>query len=315
MTSFWENLPETGEDIRKIENSLQAMALEEQGCLQELLQDILGRKGKYLRGGFCVLAGRFTGRNREQVLQGATALEAFHLATLIHDDIIDGAQTRRGKISLHRRYGIRQAVLAGDFLYSRAMMEILPLLKGEDESNLVKAIIQICRQEIQQSLSRELNWSLREYLRRAAGKTAALFSLSLYTGASISEADSSTSEDLRRLGYFMGLSFQMVDDLLDYENRTGKPRYQDLKNGLVTLPLLLSVRDSQKQRQRAQRALKLRNLPGLVRMIHKGGGLDQAREMAENYYDRSRQILQNLPEHPAKEDLNRLMGICLKRSF
>lgn len=317
MTSIWTGITTIQEDLDTLQNTLLSLAEEEKGPLHSMLKELFQRKGKRLRGGFCLLAGGFTEKNPRDVMDAAAALEAFHLATLIHDDIIDGAPKRRGMPSVHHMHGFRKAVLLGDFLFSRALLTMTPLLKDKEELSLARGILHICRQEIRQSLGREFPWSIREYTRRAAGKTAALFSLSLRIGGIISEASSDVLQALSRYGYNLGMAFQIIDDIMDLSPgmRTGKPVFQDLQNGIPTLPLILAMKKLPHKEQRAIGALNKGKIKPLMKWIEEGSGMEEARKKAGIYTERCYQELEKLPEGNARDSLKQITRRCLDRDF
>lgn len=317
MTSIWTGITTIQEDLDTLQNTLLSLAEEEKGPLHSMLKELFQRKGKLLRGGFCLLAGQFTQKNPRDVMDAAAALEAFHLATLIHDDIIDGAPKRRGMPSVHRMHGFRKAVLLGDYLFSRAMLTMTPLLRDKEELSLARGILHICRQEIRQSLGREFPWSIREYTRRTAGKTAALFSLSLRIGGIISEASTDQLQTLSRYGYNLGMAFQIIDDIMDLSPhlKTGKPVYQDLQNGIPTLPLILAMKQMPQKKQEAAKALNKGKIKALVKWIEQGAGIEEARKKAFTYTERCYQELERLPSGPARDSLKQITQRCLDRNF
>jgi len=317
MSSIWTGVPEVESKLPELQQTLLSLAEGEKGALKDLLEEQFSRKGKYLRGGFCLLAGSITGKNPDALMKAAAALEAFHLATLIHDDILDSAEMRRGRPSAHKLYGLKEAVLLGDYLYSRALLLVAPLLEGQNEMELVKGIMHICRQEISQTLAREINWSPREYYRRAGGKTAALFSLSLYTGAHIAEAPSPVLQSMKRYGYNLGLAFQIIDDIIDIKpsGPTGKPLYQDLRNGVSTLPLVLAVQQLPEKKAQAEKALKKGRKRTLLQIIQNGSGLEQARRKAKQYTDYCFKELENLPKVDSLSSFDTITRRCLLRDY
>jgi len=317
MTSIWTGIPTIQEDLEKLQNTLLSLAEEEKGPLHSMLKDLFQRRGKLLRGGFCLLAGQFTRKHPQDVMDAAAALEAFHLATLIHDDIVDGSPKRRGMPSAQKMHGLRKAVLLGDYLFSRAMLTMTPLLNGKEEMALARGIMHICRQEIRQSLGREFPWSLREYTRRTAGKTAALFSLSLRLGGMISESPPGQLQQLSRFGYSLGMAFQIIDDIMDLSPglKTGKPVYQDMKNGIATLPLILAMSQIPQKREEALKSLEKGKIKPLLKYIEQGFGIEQARKRAQYYIDLCYRELNLLPEGSPKESLELITQRCLERDF
>jgi heptaprenyl diphosphate synthase len=175
----------------------------------------------------------------------AACLEMLHMATLIHDDVIDESPTRRGKPTLHTNCGNRNAVLAGDFLLSRCFILAAKYTSPDNALALARVIAVICGQEIEQNSGRYIaNFSMRHYFRKIMGKSATLFALSCHIGASEAKAPRGLASRLRRVGYNIGMAFQIIDDILDYAGdpeQVRKPLGNDIREGLVTLPLICAL--------------------------------------------------------------------------
>ena len=185
-----------------------------------------------LRPAFVLLASRFGMPDKDRMIRIAAAVEMLHMATLVHDDIIDAAPVRRGVPSLHALRGPRTAVLVGDWLFVSCFSLIADLAGHENARSLAHMVARICGSEISQSADKYvLNTSVRRYLRRIAGKTAALFALAFHVGAAESGCEAPLAGLLRRLGYNLGMGFQIIDDILDFtrdRSETGKPTGNDL---------------------------------------------------------------------------------------
>jgi heptaprenyl diphosphate synthase len=206
--------------------------------------------GKMLRPTFLLVGATFgTIKNEKELLNLATAIEVLHTATLIHDDIIDEAKLRRGKESIQSKYSKEYAVYMGDFLLSRCFMMLSNLdIDRESAVNISKAVNKVCIGEMKQNVMRyDVNITPAIYFRIIARKTAALFALSLGTGASFADVDKTISKKLARIGYHIGMTFQMVDDLLDFEGESGvvgKEVRSDIIRGNYSLPLIYALQSS-----------------------------------------------------------------------
>jgi len=214
--------------------------------LREAVAKAAEPNGKLLRPALLIVGSLFgKAADPARIERLAAAIELLHVATLVHDDIIDEAPTRRGKPSLHSSLGTKEAVLAGDWLFSRCFLLSSESAEPENAHALARLIAAICSAEIAQDLSKyRFNSSLRGYRRTIAGKTAALFSLALYAGASEAKAGRSIEQGLRRAGYGLGMAFQVMDDILDFESAEDvmrKPVGRDIAEGLCTLPLVYAL--------------------------------------------------------------------------
>lgn len=236
-------------DIERIDSTmlddLEKLAEKLDGRLVEILRYGLFGGGKRFRPLLTVISSRLSGGSSEEIYNLSIAFEYLHLATLFHDDIIDRAETRRGKPSVCKAYGIAAAILAGDFLHSRSM-EVIGRLGGEQALEIfcgaTEAIVD--GEFVQLRNAENFNQSEADYFRAIEGKTALLISAATEIGALFGEADRKQQQALREYGRNLGYGFQIVDDLLDYrgeESATGKSTGNDLCEGKMTLPLILAL--------------------------------------------------------------------------
>ncbi|MGL1932625.1 MAG: polyprenyl synthetase family protein [Desulfotalea sp.] len=216
--------------------------------MEPLLCDILEygllTGGKRVRPLLCLLASRLCGKSGDESYQLAKAFEYLHAATLFHDDIIDGADQRRGKESVAKKYGISAAILAGDFLHARAM-KLVGTIAGVDAltSFCTATSAMVDGEFLQLRNANEYNLSELDYYRAVMGKTGVLIAASCEVGAIYAGGLAEEIEGLRSYGESLGAAFQIVDDLLDYQGdseKTGKAVGNDLVEGKMTLPLILA---------------------------------------------------------------------------
>ena len=203
--------------------------------------------GKRLRPAFVLLGGAFGNKAQTHLAEIAAGVELLHMATLVHDDIIDDSPTRRGEPTVQARFGKDVAVFTGDFLLTRAMLLMSAGKADERLRDLARAMLHICEGEVGQYADRFRTASLLRYLKRIHGKTAALFSLSLAMGAHQTGADEDVCRRLAKYGMFFGMAFQIYDDMLDYmatSKQVGKPVGHDVLSGVYTLPLLMALKDT-----------------------------------------------------------------------
>jgi heptaprenyl diphosphate synthase len=244
-----------------------------------------------------------------------------HMATLVHDDIIDNAPMRRGVATLHVLQGPRRAVLVGDWLFASCFSLIADLARVDNAQALSRLVARICGSEISQSADRfDMQPSIRRYLRRIAGKTAALFSLSFYVGAHESGCSADVCGIFRRLGYCLGMGFQIIDDILDFERagaETGKPTGSDLSQGIFTLPTIIALRrdNSKLAAALARRPRGRRALARAARLIEEGGGFEGARLRAARYTERSLREIRRLPPNGSIDTLVRVTEKLLHRRY
>ncbi len=247
----------------------------------------------------------------------ATAIEILHLATLVHDDIMDDAELRRGKETLQKKFGKRKAVICGDYLLAMAIKELKSVedINKYTEFDISKYIEQICMGELRQSENnRNFNLSVLTYLKIINGKTAALFDASYFAGAVVSEKDKSKLHLYRKLGKYTGLIFQMTDDCIDYENdeQTALKSVQsDFEQGVITLPVIYSFNKNPDLRKQAEnQTLTTTNLINQVKEI---GGTIYTHQIAKRYYDKAINILNKMNLSSQKAEI--LKGLLDKSYY
>jgi heptaprenyl diphosphate synthase len=244
MTSYWKDFPGMPEALEKVSGIIRSASASQNPIIAEGLTGLFNGNGKLLRPGLLLIAAGF-GKTGEKHYQLAAALEMLHMATLIHDDVIDDSPFRRGLPALHTCFGRHAAVLTGDFLLSRCFLLAAEYTSPRNARNLARVMAIICTMEIEQNSDRfQSKVSLRGYLRKIMGKSALLFSLACFVGAYEAKAPKAICERLRRAGYNIGVAFQIIDDILDFtgnEDTVRKPLGNDIGAGLVTLPVLCAL--------------------------------------------------------------------------
>jgi geranylgeranyl pyrophosphate synthase len=220
---------------------MRAQAEESHPDLRAALEHLLAAGGKRVRPTMCMLIGNNLGAESGRLVTLGAALELLHTATLVHDDLIDGALLRRGMPTLNARWSPPATVLTGDYLFARAAMlaaEVDHLLLMKHFSETLAIIV---NGELAQMFTSRGILSRDNYYKRIYAKTASLFEMTARSAALISPVDDSVVESMRSFGYKTGMAFQIVDDVLDFtgeQSAVGKPLGSDLLNGLVTLPAI-----------------------------------------------------------------------------
>ncbi len=229
------------EEIKLIEDRMRIQADESHPDLRAALEHLLAAGGKRIRPTVGLLIGNMLGAPLEKLVNLGAAVELLHTATLVHDDLIDGSLLRRGAPTLNARWSPPATVLTGDFLFARAAKlaadtEHLPLMKLFSET-----LATIVNGELTQMFASRGLINRDNYYKRIYAKTASLFEMTARAAAMVSPADDDAAEAMRDFGYGIGMAFQIVDDILDFDgdqHAVGKPLGSDLLNGLVTLPAI-----------------------------------------------------------------------------
>jgi heptaprenyl diphosphate synthase len=320
MTSYWNDFSGIPEALERVSGIIQGVSGSENPIIFEGLRTLCNEKGKLLRPGLFLMAAQF-GKLQEKHYKLAAALEMLHLATLIHDDVIDDSPLRRGLPTVHTRFGKRDAVLIGDYLLSRCFLLTAEYTSPQNAVNLARLISTICSMEIEQNNDRFMsNLSLRRYLRKIIGKSALLFSLACYAGASEAKAPRELCRRLRRIGYNIGIAFQIIDDVLDYTGDPAlvrKPLGNDIAAGLITLPVLcaLPLDNSGTLRDIFSRAaFTAEEGARIFKLVRQSGGAEAAGRYAENYTNRALREIRALPPGKGRDMLEVLTRRLLIRN-
>jgi octaprenyl-diphosphate synthase len=236
-------------DLQKVETRLQEVLNSQDKSVAKIGRYLLRSRGKRLRPALTLLSSRMGKTKRSQAIDLAASIELVHTATLVHDDVIDNATLRRKQPALNVKFGPDMAILFGDFLFSKSFKLLSALKIPKITSVLLQATNTVCRGEMQQ-----LNKVFRpvgenEYIKVVARKTAALFSASAEAGGILGDVSNKKMRALQKYGHNLGISFQIVDDCLDFigdEKKTGKTGRLDAKSGKMTLPVIHLRRFSSK---------------------------------------------------------------------
>ena len=277
--------------------------------------------GKRLRPALLLLTARNFEYDRERLLPVAAAVELIHMATLVHDDIVDGATSRRGLPTVGVRWGTGTAVLTGDFLFARAFS----LLAADRDTRVVRvmaeAVYEMSTGEIeQQEQLFDPSTGEEGYYRRIFKKTAHFISHCCLMGGLMGGAPERQVEALRRYGYGIGMGFQVIDDILDLTGdpaELGKPRGTDLRSGVLTLPVLYALeRDPQPWllERLAARHVDEATIARVVEWVEETGGIAYARRQAEQFVAGALAALDELAGAPMEPYLRALARFILERS-
>lgn len=293
--------------------------------IEARLAQVLATPGKRIRPAITLLTSKLWGRiPDERTIKMATAVELLHIASLIHDDTVDSADTRRGHATASNLWGGNIAVLLGDFVFATSATFVCDTNSVRLIRRFAQTIAELSRGELNEILE---SWSMKtnreKYLQRIYDKTASLFSTSAESGAVLGESDEDSVLNLREYGYNLGMAYQVLDDLLDYESdeeMLGKPTANDLSNGVLTLPAILAVESGDARNE----VTAFMNAPEPDRplllkpaydAICESDALDRSRQIANDYIEASLQNLATLPDSESKEALVQLTGYIRDRQF
>jgi len=279
--------------------------------LNQILKYLLRMKGKQIRPVLVFLAAKTAGNVTDRTNVAATMIELLHTATLIHDDVVDEADRRRGLFSINKIWRNKAGVLLGDYLLSKGLLIAL----DNNEFELLKIVSQAVRRmsegELRQMKASSLQNITREkYFKIISDKTASLFSACCETGAVSAGADTDSAVKMRDIGEHLGIAFQIQDDLLDYGSADiGKPTGNDIQERKVTLPLIEAMELGDKKT-----AVRIRRLFGkrkktsaevqeIIDFVHKSGGYEKAVSTMNDYADNAIGILETYPPSDARASM------------
>ena len=282
-------------EVKEIEKQLNSYINSDQNTINEACQYLLTSGGKRIRPLFTLIASQFGEHYSRDVITVATTLELIHMASLVHDDVIDKSDKRRGKPTIAKKWDVQTAVITGNYLLSQSLNAVSQIEHPKLHEQLANGIIEVCLGELFQFEDQFVsNQSITNYLRRIKRKTALLISLSTELGAYAARADDETVKKLTKIGYYIGMSYQIVDDILDFtstEKKLGKPVGSDLRNGHLTLPVLLRMKNSSDFKasiNQLQPDSPSEVFDGLVQEIIKSPELQKSKEVSNHYLQKQK---------------------------
>jgi heptaprenyl diphosphate synthase len=292
-------------DLNTIEKRLEAIVASDEPILTRAANQLLKAGGKRIRPVFVLLSSQFGKGDASSVLKVAVTLELIHMASLVHDDVIDDADLRRGRKTVKAEWDNRIAMYTGDFMFARAQEEMTAIAIPEAHQVLSKAIYDMTVGEIIQ-IKDQYNWhqNLRSYLLRIKRKTALLMAVSCWLGAKVAGASDKVCRRLYYFGYFTGMSFQITDDILDFvgtEKELGKPAASDIRQGNLTLPTLMAFKDEALKADLLNYLIKSEQLTDVewndvIDKIRSSGGIEAAQRLSDRYLQKAYQTIEKLPK-------------------
>ena len=311
------------ERLDRVGQEMWRIVAEDGALMPDVTRHLMGMKGKMFRPTLLLLASEVDDAGSDAALTMAAVVELIHLATLVHDDAVDHSVLRRGMPTINALFSHQVSVIMGDFLYSRALLELVERGDLEPLRVFTRASNQLTLGEIRQLAAVDaLAFSEADYEKLIRHKTAVLFRAACEVG-SLCGADAHR-QSLARYGERLGMAFQVADDLLDYTERqetTGKPSGLDLKEHKVTLPLIAALRTVSPAARARVESLFAAPEPTesavleVVEIVSEAGGLEYARRRGEEFAREAEDALVGLPESPARAALDEAIGYVMERRW
>lgn len=309
------------DDLAVVKRLFLAEMEDDEPLVAQLCDYISQYHGKMLRPGLLVLSGAMMGQLNDAHRQLATVIEMLHVATLVHDDILDNAKLRRKSATVRELWGDQASLLLGDLILARAF-DLCNRVGNLHCSKLIsQAANVICRGELLQCRLRgQWQISQQQYLQIIERKTACLYQLCCHLGAYLSGANPVQIEHLAQYGRCLGMAFQIIDDLLDIagkENTLGKTLGKDLQQGKSTLPIIHFLAQGEPEtKDRFWRLLdhqEGQNHSAITQMLEQAGSLDYCRQQAQQFVDRAVVCLNDLPNNACRKSLEQIAYFILDR--
>ncbi|MGA2133445.1 MAG: polyprenyl synthetase family protein [Bryobacteraceae bacterium] len=311
------------DDLERVEKEISLETVASVEVVTQIGQYLQESGGKRLRPSLLLLASKLIGDGGESAIHLGAVVEIVHTATLVHDDVIDDARTRRGRPSANVQWGNHTSVLAGDWLYMEAFQvalrernfHVLDLLIGLTQMMVEGELLQLER------IGR-IAVTEADCMELVDRKTACLFSVCAKLGALVAGADSPTEERLGDFAWNLGMAFQLVDDLLDFTAREkvlGKPVGNDLREGKVTLPLVYALEQATpEERRRVETILRERNydrvpFSQILAMVERYQGIGRVKERAQAFTEKARAIIGEFPDSPYQRALYSITELVTER--
>jgi geranylgeranyl pyrophosphate synthase len=314
------------EEVQEVSAILSDAAALNYPMLKVLLNAIIEAGGKRLRPMMALLAARIPGQidtiEREKLLQVAAAVEMLHTATLVHDDTIDEALMRRGNPTLNSALSGGTVVLVGDYLFAQSAILITRPGNPRVVKIFAECLATICDGELTQIFStRNWNQSKEEYYKRIYAKTAALFATACELGAIMGNADEELVARMRRFGHLLGMGFQIIDDIIDFQSSevTGKATGGDLRQGIVTLPTMYFFEKGKPEEVEFVKQVVSKQdatdeeIMRSVELIRASGAFEVAYAEARDFIVRAKELLESVPESDARTRLLQIADYSLAR--
>jgi geranylgeranyl pyrophosphate synthase len=310
------------ERLQQVEQVMLSQAEQHHPDLGAAMEHLLSSGGKRIRPAVALLTGGMLDGDPDRLVKLGAAIELLHTATLVHDDLIDGALLRRGIVTLNAQWSPAATVLTGDFIFARAAK-----LAAETDSVPVmrlfaETLATIVNGELTQMFTSRGLASREDYLKRIYAKTASMFELATAAAALLSPVSESVVEEVRQFGYEIGMAFQIVDDVLDFTGEqatVGKPVASDLRQGLITLPALYYIEanptDVDVTWLISGNFMSDERMDRLVSAIRQSGAIEKSLDEARRYVDFALESLQKQPSSEQRLALESLSNYVVRRDM
>lgn len=310
-------------ELSIVEDELKSVVRSTDPLITETSVHLINAGGKRLRPAFCLLGGKFFNNNLDKLIPLAVALELIHMATLVHDDVVDSSMLRRGMPTVKACWGNKISSHVGDYLLGKSLILISRYENPLIPKVLADTSVKMCEGEILQIYtSFNTDQSIKDYFYRINRKTALLISASCQLGAVACGASDRLHQTLRRFGHHIGMAFQITDDILDLtaeQIKLGKPVGGDLRQGIITLPAIFALKQSSNRARLYELIVKPdksdEEVNETITLITECGGIEYSFNIVEKYIAKAKKELANLPDVPVKNTMLAIADFIGVRKF
>jgi geranylgeranyl pyrophosphate synthase len=312
-------------DLDQVDTTFQERATSGLAILNSASMHALGSQGKRLRTAITLLSAKFNNYRFEKLLLLSVAFEMVHLATLIHDDIVDEATTRRGKPTVNALWGNKIAILLGDYYFAKTAGLIADIEDSRIDHLFSDTVATVCEGTIlEMTTAGRIDLTVESYYEKIKHKTACLIAACSKGGAILSQASDEEIELLYNYGMNLGIAFQVIDDILDYtedQSTIGKPSGNDLRQGMITLPLIYALQDTSLNGHQHKiddmlngQVKKEEDIREVVNWVTSSYGIQRAITDAHVYASKARDALYHFPASPDRDILDELIDFVVARN-
>jgi octaprenyl-diphosphate synthase len=311
------------DDLKRLEQSIDKLLTTRVSFIREVVHHIIKSGGKRIRPILVILSARLSGCTDYRHIPYAAIVEFIHTATLLHDDVVDNARTRRGSPTANTLWGNEPSVLVGDFLFSKSFDLMVADQNAEILSVMSKVTTALAEGEIMELLkTSDIETTEDEYYEIIANKTAVLLSAACEVGAILGGVDETKRNALNKFGYHFGMAFQLTDDILDYVSKgatLGKDAGSDLKEGKITLPLIHALKSAGAEERQTiidginKSRMTQKDFRKVRGIISRHGGIDYAVQVSKNHIEQAISLLNVFPASPYRAALAGLAEFVTKR--
>lgn len=308
-------------DLQLVEKELEAAIHADSTVLTEASLHLLKSGGKRIRPLFVMISAKFGHYDIHIVKHVAATLELIHTASLVHDDVVDDADIRRGSATIKSKWDNRIAMYTGDYIFAQALEIMSHIDNPLAHQILSKTMVELCVGEIEQIKDKfNFEQNFRTYFRRIKRKTAILIAVSCQLGAIVAGVEEKFHKKLYKFGYYVGMSYQIIDDILDFtasEKQLGKPAGSDLLQGNITLPVLIAMQDSELKTliQKVHEEISKEEMKSIIKAIKASGVIEQSMNVSNRYLQKAFEELEGLPDNNARKALSQIAKTIGKRKF